>query len=259
MLEREGHNCLGIGIIDAIIYSPELYPEFYLGAMSAESKVIAAVWMTPPHPLGITDMPIESLGAVVDFARSLPNFPSGVVGPAETTARLVELFAKSSAIKIRSKMAQRIYELRKVEFKPKVPGVFRCTAEGDRELLESWSLRFAIDCGLHYDPVKMKDYASAAIKYRTRFFWEVEGIPVSMVGVGGNTPNGIRVNWVYTPPEQRGRGYASAIVAEVSQLQFNLGKKLCFLYTDLANPTSNSIYQRIGYRPVGDSVHYSFL
>ncbi len=258
MLEREGQNCLGIDIIDSLINYPEQYPEFYLVVMSMDDKPVAAIWMTPPHPLGFADIPNGFLGEVGDFIKSLPKTPSGIIGLAVTAARFVDMLAAASDIKIRSKMAQRIYELRKVEYRPKVLGGIRPAVESDRGLLESWGMRFAIDCGLKYDHVLVKEYTNTAIKHKTRFLWEIDSEPVAMVGVGGNTPSGIRINWVYTPPEHRGKGCASAIVAEVSQMQLDLGKQLCFLFTDLANPTSNSIYQRIGYRPVGDSAHYSF-
>jgi hypothetical protein len=81
--------------------------------------------------------------------------------------------------------------------------------------------------------------------------WD-DGQAVSMAGFGGRTPNGIRIGPVYTPPELRGRGYASALTAALTQRLLDEGRQFCFLFTDLANPTSNSIYQRIGYRPVSD-------
>ena len=74
----------------------------------------------------------------------------------------------------------------------------------------------------------------------------------------GATPKGIRIGGVYTPPDERRRGYATALVAEVSRIKLAEGKALCFLFTDLANPTSNSIYQKIGYRPVCDFAEYRF-
>jgi len=75
---------------------------------------------------------------------------------------------------------------------------------------------------------------------------------VSIAGYGGPTPNGIRIGPVYTPPDLRGRGYASALTARLTQTLLDGGRRFCFLFTDLANPTSNSVYQRIGYRPVTD-------
>ena len=80
-----------------------------------------------------------------------------------------------------------------------------------------------------------------------------------MAGASGRTPNGIRVGAVYTPPEKRRRGYASALVAALSQEQLDGGKKFCFLYTELANATSNKIYQQVGYEPVSDVDEYGFV
>ena len=89
-------------------------------------------------------------------------------------------------------------------------------------------------------------------------FWEDGGAAVSMAGFGGRTPNGVRIGPVYTPPELRGRGYASALTAALTQRLLDGGLRFCFLFTDLANPTSNSIYQRIGYEPVSDFDFWSF-
>ena len=80
-----------------------------------------------------------------------------------------------------------------------------------------------------------------------------------MVAYGGITPNGIRINTVYTPPEYRQNGYATACVAAISQKLLDRGYKYCFLYTDLSNPTSNSIYRKIGYKLMCDITNYSFL
>ena len=79
-----------------------------------------------------------------------------------------------------------------------------------------------------------------------------------MAGFSGATPNGIRVNLVYTPPEYRKKGYATSCVAALSQTLLDQGRKYCFLFTDLANPTSNHIYQTIGYQPVCDMNDYWF-
>jgi predicted GNAT family acetyltransferase len=93
---------------------------------------------------------------------------------------------------------------------------------------------------------------------RTLLLWCVDGVPVSMAGSTGPTPHGIRIGAVYTPPEYRQRGYASACVAYLSQMMLDSGRKFCFLFTDLSNPTSNHIYQQIGYEPVCDVDNYVF-
>lgn len=90
------------------------------------------------------------------------------------------------------------------------------------------------------------------------WLWEVNGRPVSMASYGGPTPNGIRVFAVYTPPTWRGRGYATACVIALTQRLLDGSRRFCFLFTDLANPTSNALYERVGYRPVADMESRTF-
>ncbi|MFX0001757.1 MAG: GNAT family N-acetyltransferase, partial [Candidatus Hermodarchaeota archaeon] len=86
-----------------------------------------------------------------------------------------------------------------------------------------------------------------------------KGKPVSMVCKAGKTPNGIAVNLVYTPHNLRRNGYATECVAKLSKQLLEEGNKFCFLFTDLSNPTSNSIYQKIGYRPIIDFDEHKFV
>ena len=113
------------------------------------------------------------------------------------------------------------------------------------------------------------EQAGASVDFRLSsptagiLLWEDGGEPVSLAGWGGPTPNGIRIGPVYTPPALRGRGYATALTAALSQRLldgrlFAGGRRFCFLYTDLANPTSNAIYERIGYRRVAESAEIVF-
>ncbi len=137
----------------------------------------------------------------------------------------------------------------------------------DRELAVRWVVAFA-DEALH-EGGPGRDRAEVMFDHRLSsptsgiLLWEDGGEPQSLAGWGGATPNGIRVGPVYTPPELRGRGYATALSAELSQRLldgrlFEGGRRFCFLYTDLANPTSNAIYERIGYRRVAESAEIVF-
>jgi predicted GNAT family acetyltransferase len=137
----------------------------------------------------------------------------------------------------------------------------------DRELALRWFVAFAEEALHQGGPGS--DRADEVIDHRLSsrtagiFLWEDDGEPVSLAGWGGPTPNGIRVGPVYTPPELRGRGYATALTAELSRRLldgrlFEGGRRFCFLYTDLANPTSNAIYERIGYRRVAESAEITF-
>jgi predicted GNAT family acetyltransferase len=159
-------------------------------------------------------------------------------------------------------MGQRVYELRSVRPVHGVAGRLRDATPGDRPLLVRWTAEFHAEALGESDHSRIEDSVDAAFvpspEGRRLFLWEVDGAPVSMAGVAGRTPRGIRVGVVYTPPALRSRGYASACVAAVSQAQLDAGREACFLFTDLANPTSNAIYQAIGYEPVADSEVYAF-
>lgn len=135
----------------------------------------------------------------------------------------------------------------------------RRATEADLDLLVEWMDAFMVEAvpdDPHRDP-------EAAVRERLEgvrgglALW-VDTDLVSVAGFGGETPNGVRIGPVYTPPELRGRGYASALTAELSAELLAAGRSYCFLYTDLANPTSNRIYQNIGYEFVCDSAAYAF-
>jgi hypothetical protein len=197
---------------------------------------------------------------ISDLSKSLCALP-GVAGPAAVAGafavRWRALTGGSSALA----MAQRIYELSEVVPVAGVPGVLRPIRDEDSRLLLDWFDDF-VTCerGIgHEDAVRaLERFLTADYVVRGLYLWEVGGEPVSMVGHSGPTPNGMRVGPVYTPPQARRRGFASAAVAALSQRLLDSGRKFCFLHTDLANPTSNHIYQTIGYRPVSYADQYRF-
>ena len=96
------------------------------------------------------------------------------------------------------------------------------------------------------------------LSYRGLSLWEDAGQPVSMAGVTRITAGQVRVGPVYTPPGLRGRGYAGALTSVVSQAALDAGADRVLLFTDLANPTSNALYQRLGYQPLEDRAIWSF-
>jgi predicted GNAT family acetyltransferase len=141
-----------------------------------------------------------------------------------------------------------------------VPGALRRAKPADRDLLIQWMHAFDVES---FGPeAGRRDVAALADElvasgHRKGWVWD-DGGPVSTASTTGQTPNGIRVGAVYTPPEHRGQGYATACVAAVSQAELDVGRRWCFLFTDLANPISNRIYRRIGYEPVRDVDIYRF-
>jgi predicted GNAT family acetyltransferase len=136
-------------------------------------------------------------------------------------------------------------------------GTARLAAGTDRDLLAGWFDAFAREAG---DAPREDHRADVAerLGYGGITVWEVGGVPVSVAGRTRAVAGMVRVGPVYTPPELRGHGYAGAATAAVSQAALDDGIREVVLYTDLANPTSNALYQRLGYRPVEDRVVLSF-
>jgi predicted GNAT family acetyltransferase len=166
-------------------------------------------------------------------------------------------------VRAEARVRQGIYALETVTQPSAPPGRPRAATARDRALLVDWWGAFAAEAlgALELD----EEGAGRNVDHRLSTpgngiaLWEAAGKPVSAVGFGSPTPSGIRIGPVYTPPEYRGRGYASALTAHVSAEQLAGGRSFCFLYTDLANPTSNKIYVAIGYERVCDAIQYAFV
>jgi hypothetical protein len=178
-------------------------------------------------------------------------------------SRLTESWQLATGKQAVLKMAMRIYKLDQVNPVSGVPGSIRSANGNDESLLLEWYGGFHQDA-LREEPdsdqvqKQVERYLTADPVLRGMMIWEDGGKPVSMSGYTGPTPHGIRIGAVYTPPEIRRQGYASACVAGLSQHLLDQGFQFCFLFTDLLNPTSNHIYQQVGYNPVNDVDTYDF-
>ena len=262
LLEREAEHSVILGLASRLEVDPRSYGEDpYLAVAADGGRVVAAAVRTPPHGLLLAatddDVALEALTSDVrEVYRSLP----GVVGPLATVQRFVELWQACTGAKARVAVAERAFQASSVRHPADVPGRSRPYREDDWGLVLSWLTAFEAEAL----PFPMPIDASESLRKRLadpesgHVLWEDDGLAVSLAGYTGPTPNGIRVGPVYTPPELRGRGYASALVADVTETLLAGGRSYCFLFTDLANPTSNSIYQRVGYEPVADVTWWVF-
>jgi predicted GNAT family acetyltransferase len=147
------------------------------------------------------------------------------------------------------------YRLAKVESIPISSGAMRQAEPSDFDLILNWTREFSTDVAHPYDEARTRANITNGLAGGQIFLWGdgSDNAPVAMARVVGGTKEGIRISLVYTPPENRGKGYASSLVAKLSQLQLDSGRKYCFLFTNAANPTSNKIYQRIGYEEFAGS------
>jgi predicted GNAT family acetyltransferase len=257
---REAAHGLLLGIAATVANHPDVYRESRFWTVHEAERVVAAALRTPPHNLilSLVDEPrwLAALAADVLASDELP----GVLGPTAAARVIADAWSARTGRAAVRVAQERIFRLDRVIPPRPAPGRWREAAEGDRALLAAWWAAFHAEA---LPDAPSGDAAEAADRMlrragRVAYLWEDAGEVVALAGAAGPTPGGIRIGPVYTPPDRRGRGYASNLVAQVSQHQLDAGRSFCFLFTDLANPTSNHIYQAIGYAPVVDVDQYRF-
>ena len=262
--EREAEHNLLLGICSSLLRDPSPFGQgpAYLAIVEDGDRVIGAALRTPPHNvvLSETDDPAAIEPLVHDAHDALRSLP-GVMGPSLAASAFARGWCELAGCAATRRMANRIYRASSAKPPTGVPGAVRAYGEDDHDLTIRWLDAFVREA---LPEEAMDDPSDDMLRRRLEDpdggvrFWDVGGGAVSLASFGQRTPNGIRVGPVYTPPGLRGNGYASALVGQMTAEL--LGQyRYCFLFTDLANPTANGIYQRIGYEAVSDVEHYAFV
>lgn len=214
-----------------------------------EGRPVGAALRTVPYKLLLGPMPPEAADALADDVTALGEVPPGMVGPTPVATRVAERAGWSTSVATQ----ERILVLDTLVPPVGVAGSVRTTTIDDLELGAAWTEQFAIDAGT-FLPDPRESFRGRLAANR---FWVVDGEPVSfashapLVESGGVTV--ARVGPVYTPAEHRRRGYGAAVTAAVTAELLEVAD-VVMLFTDAANPTSNGVYERLGYRVVGEVV-----
>jgi uncharacterized protein len=265
LFAHEAEHCLPIGILfTRLAGAHDSADSPYLACVEDDDGRIALVAIqTPPYNLVLSLLadfadPTPTLQALVSDLRAAQRALPSAIGPNALATSFADAWSRASGVHAEVSRRERIFQLQQVRWLRPVTGAMRHIEERDRGLLRIW-LRDFMQEALGQDLADVDGEIDSRLRGRARgmYLWE-DGQPVSLAGFGNPTPHGTRIGPVYTPPELRGRGYAGALVAHTSQRMLDEGRRFCFLFTDLANPTSNHIYQQIGYEPVSDVVEYEF-
>jgi GNAT superfamily N-acetyltransferase len=262
LMEREAEHNLFLGICSQI--RAGRYKDFYLATVERDGAVVAAAFRTPPFQVGLSHVADPAaIDRIADHVLETYGSVPGILAPRDDALAFAKAWQSRTGSDFHVAIRQRIYEARDVSLPPDAPGEIRPATMAERDLVISWfrgrnEEALGSDAvGPDVDPEVLADWRIGGAAGPLMLWWTDH--PVSMAGASGPTPNGIRINAVYTPPEHRRNGYASACVANLTRQLLDDGRRFCFLYTDLANPTSNSIYQKVGYRPVCDVDQYRFI
>lgn len=263
LMRNEAAHSLILGICSSLKQT-SLYDQLpYLGCCEQDGDIVGVALRTPPYKFILSHQPDERVieAFAQDAYRAYDTLP-GVIATQSAAARFADCWQGFTGQRARLGRHERLYRVDRVIQPAGGSGEYRPATEDDFETMTQWMMDFAaeaLDGSLREDAERnVRARLESDPKARGMRFWSDNGKPVSMAGYGGLTPHGIRIGPVYTPPEYRGRGYASALTAAVSQELIDGGRSFVTLFTDLSNPTSNHIYQTIGYVPVCDVDEYQF-
>ena len=253
---HEAEHNLALGLLGRLTIEPRLYgfdPSFVVAEDGG--SVVGCLLRTPPH--GVVLSRFDSLAAVDVVAKEVldmhPELPEAI-GPAEVSARFAEAWSRATGSEARLTIRQRIHAAAGVHDLPRATGRMRRAGPADRETIVGWLRAFVAEAlagARHVEDAEASYERRVADPNGEWLLWDDDGA-VSLAAYGNPTASGTRVGPVYTPPEHRGRRYATSLVAGLTAERLAAGLGFCFLFTDLANPTSNAIYARIGYEPVAD-------
>ncbi|MEM7104126.1 MAG: GNAT family N-acetyltransferase [Bacteroidota bacterium] len=215
-----------------------------------DNEVVFSCFQTPPRQM-IIYAQTDDCGAEIDYLIKFlidHNYDMpGVLGRKTLVNQFESSWRKATGHQSKVLFDHLVFQLDELNDIPISDGSIRLATMDDYELVARWVKDF-IEEATQDDSASYKKVAKDKIEGKAIYLWENEEI-VSMAGIDRPTTHGITVNYVYTPPEFRGKGYASSVVYEMSALMLRQ-YAFCALFTDLANPTSNKIYQAIGYRPI---------
>lgn len=251
LLRAEDHHNLVLSLSHALAEREAEPTEEVVGrgpfyaTIEAAGEVVGCALRSPPHKVLVTEMPLEAAAVLAAGLVVAYDHIPAVLGPREVAEEVAVAWVRARGGGWRPGMEQGIYRLDQATPPSGVPGRMRLARAEDLELAIEWGEGFARDAGVQFATSRVS--VTGWLERGQLYLWEVEGRPVSVAVAQGRTPHGIRIGYVYTPPEHRRRGYAGALVAALSGEMLDGGIDFCVLYTDLSNPTSNAIYRRVGY------------
>ncbi|OIK24303.1 GNAT family N-acetyltransferase [Streptomyces malaysiense] len=226
---------------------------------AADGAVLAALTHTPPHGLCLTPVTPEAAEALAERLAGLGRRFSEVSAERDSAAAFAAAWQRRTGVEATVRSRQRLYRLGELTPQEPAPeGRPRVAGPADRALLTRWFGEFGEAVG-EAPGRDAGPWADARISYGGVTLWEAaDGTPLAMAGATKEIAGQVRVAPVYTPAPLRGRGYAGAVTAEVSRAARAAGAAEVLLFTDLANPTSNGLYQRLGYAGVADFTVWGF-
>jgi len=239
-------------------------PTWWVLARDDAGEVVGTAMRTAPfepYPMFVLPMPEDAAVALAGAMHARGEHPGGVNGALPAARTIAEETARLHGQRAVVDQHTRLHECTEVVMPPAVEGTLRLAADADADLCLDWFRRFGVEAdeqagrtsaaaghGEHMTP------ADISTRIARGSIWLLEDPTGEVVHLSARNPPAFgvsRIGPVYTPKQHRGRGYAAYVVAELTRTALAEGVRVC-LFTDQANPVSNKVYERIGYRPVVD-------
>ncbi len=250
-------------VLNDVVSGARTYPgaRWFAVREAADEGAIAGVAMhTPPHPLWLSPMPDAAVAAIVEVvlrAEGRPTHLSGERRAAEVAAACWRAADATSAT--REARAMRLYILDELLAPGPARGSARVATPGDIDQIVEWWQAFAVEADSLGGGHAREAVTARIAGHGAVLLWEVDSRPVAMAGHTSPVEGLARLGPVYTPPGLRRHGYGTAVTHACARHALQTGSSGVVLFTDLANPTSNSIYQQLGFRSVRDYVEIALI
>lgn len=252
MEKDEVVNNLPLGVLESVEGTPLL-----MAVVHKDDEIACVILQTQPSKIIFSKAAAFSPGELQMIAdqmhQSIQCIP-GLIGERKMIIDLAGCLTKLRDVHATVEMEQGLYRLEKVKKKATANGRLRPLKAQDHALIKEWVYQFCIDADLPISLEEADAKANELVLKGRLMGWEIEGEIVSMANATRPTKKNITVNFVFTPKQHRKKGFASDCVSALTQLMLDQGYQTTSLYTDLSNPTSNKIYQEIGYERVADSI-----
>ncbi|QSH40850.1 GNAT family N-acetyltransferase [Lentisphaerota bacterium ZTH] len=259
--QTEAVNGLMYGICLQLQKNISKYGSRPLFAIIEDSSGIhLAALMTPPYKLvlcAVGDVSSKCIDTLIHGLLEHSWHVPAVLAEKQIAEMFAQAWTRFQDCRRREGKAQAFHELRTVQAVKYAPGKIIRAAADNLDTVQVWAREFHKDCFGDENTDTSSRLVEQYISTGDLFFW-FDSMPVAMAAKARPTPHGESICFVYTPPECRGRGYATSLVASLSQKILDSGKQFCCLATDLANTTSNGIYRKIGYVPVAKVIDIHF-
>ena len=255
LMEKEDLNNGLLSLASVLLNEEHVFsPPYWFGGVSTDEKIIGCGIHAHPDGLVLTELPEEALPYIVKSLGPLRNQLCRVYGPVDTAEKFAELWGE--IVNVAPQIQSRWHIYRATHLIPPrngAQGYLRSGNIADSKLVRKWGRAYGEEIPAQLD---IADFMNRKLDSGDLYIWE-NGSPMTLVTLSGRTDHGIKISAVYTPPEYRGHGYASAAVIAIGQSMLDIGMRWITLSAEIDNPAER-VYQRIGFEIIGCNISIIF-